>query len=333
MARTDVLLVSLGGTAGLRAADDALAGALRRAGASVAVARVAPTRELRTFALTDLAWALPARRAAARAAIRDARPRAIVYSTHHRGAAVAGAAARSASTRRRRATAPAATGSGSGRSSAAGSRRRRCCCRGARARSPRRPPPRAGRSSCRCPSARLGPRRGERDLAAITYGANPHKKGLDRVLAAWRAARRPGETLVVAGLAGSDEDGVRFAGMLAPRRVPRAAAPRARVRHRAAPRGLRDRAARGARRRRAARHDRGARPLRGAPARPRARPAARRRRPRRGDPHRARRPGCRATPSARRRAVAPWTPAAVDALVAERLLPALLEGRCRISRA
>ena len=80
MSGVDVLLVSLGSTAGLRAADDALAGALRRAGAQVAVARVARTREVRTFALTDLAWALPAR-AAARAAIHDAAPRAIVYSS------------------------------------------------------------------------------------------------------------------------------------------------------------------------------------------------------------------------------------------------------------
>src|SRR5918998_2205091 len=80
MARTDVLLVCLGGTAGLRAADDALAGGMRRAGASVALARVARTREVRTFALTDLSWAAPAR-AAARAAIATARPRAIVYSS------------------------------------------------------------------------------------------------------------------------------------------------------------------------------------------------------------------------------------------------------------
>src|SRR5919108_3834033 len=76
----DVLLVSLGGTAGLRAADDALADSMRRAGASVAVARVPRAREPRTFALTDLAWALPARRAAERA-LREARPRAIVYAT------------------------------------------------------------------------------------------------------------------------------------------------------------------------------------------------------------------------------------------------------------
>src|SRR5688572_30295266 len=80
MARPDVLLVSLGGTAGLRASDDALAASMRRAGASVAVARVARAREPRTFALTDLAWAVPARRAAA-AALRDARPRAILYCT------------------------------------------------------------------------------------------------------------------------------------------------------------------------------------------------------------------------------------------------------------
>ena len=57
---------------------------------------------------------------------------------------------------------------------------------------------------------------GERDIAAITYAANPDKKGLDRVLAAWRAARRAGETLVVAGIAGSGDDGVRYPGMLSP---------------------------------------------------------------------------------------------------------------------
>ena len=78
MAPTDILLVSLGGTAGLRAADDALAAAMRRAGASVAVARVARAREVRTFALTDLAWAAPARRAAAQALAASA-PRAVLY--------------------------------------------------------------------------------------------------------------------------------------------------------------------------------------------------------------------------------------------------------------
>ena len=80
MARADVLLVSLGSTAGLRAADAELRGALERAGARVAVAAAAPQPDVRTFALTDLVWARAAR-AAARAAIHDHDPRAIVYST------------------------------------------------------------------------------------------------------------------------------------------------------------------------------------------------------------------------------------------------------------
>ncbi len=49
-----------------------------------------------------------------------------------------------------------------------------------------------------------------RDIAAVTYGANPTKKGLDRVLAAWRAVRRPGEELLVMGV---DADGLRRAGL------------------------------------------------------------------------------------------------------------------------
>jgi glycosyltransferase involved in cell wall biosynthesis len=67
-----------------------------------------------------------------------------------------------------------------------------------------------------------------RDIAAVTYGANPEKKGLDRVLAAWRAARREDEELVVAGVDGSPEAGVRWAGML-PREEYRALLRRARV--------------------------------------------------------------------------------------------------------
>ncbi len=75
-----------------------------------------------------------------------------------------------------------------------------------------------------------------RDIAAVTYAANPSKKGLDRVLAAWRRLRaerrkagsgasRP-EELVVAGISqrelersgliAAGEEGVRVAGALAP---------------------------------------------------------------------------------------------------------------------
>jgi glycosyltransferase involved in cell wall biosynthesis len=58
---------------------------------------------------------------------------------------------------------------------------------------------------------------GTRDIAAITYAANPRKKGLDRVLAAWAAARRGDEELVVAGTGDvPPAPGVRNAGRLAP---------------------------------------------------------------------------------------------------------------------
>lgn len=39
----------------------------------------------------------------------------------------------------------------------------------------------------------------ERDIAALSYAPNPEKKGLPRILEAWRRARRSGETLLVAG--------------------------------------------------------------------------------------------------------------------------------------
>ena len=77
---SDVLLVSLGSTAGLRAADDELEAGLRRAGASVRRVSATAPREVRTFMATDLAWALAARRAAV-AALAEEEPRAVLYST------------------------------------------------------------------------------------------------------------------------------------------------------------------------------------------------------------------------------------------------------------
>jgi hypothetical protein len=64
VSRPDVLLVSLGGTQGLRDADADLAHSMRRAGALVAIAAAARVREWRTLAAIDLAWAVAARRAA-----------------------------------------------------------------------------------------------------------------------------------------------------------------------------------------------------------------------------------------------------------------------------
>ncbi len=53
----DVLIVSLGSTGGLRAADEELCDSLHRAGASVELVRAAPPGEVRTLMLTDLRWA------------------------------------------------------------------------------------------------------------------------------------------------------------------------------------------------------------------------------------------------------------------------------------
>jgi glycosyltransferase involved in cell wall biosynthesis len=214
----DVLIVSLGSTGGLRRADEELAGSLRRAGASVAVAAATSPRQVRTLALTDLAWALAARRAA-RAELARWSPRAVIYSSTTaallwpRSGAI-------------RFDAP-ATGNRPGRDGVwqRPLERRRLrqaqlllpwsegglrespsvVSRGDRVLvlpvpvEPSGPGGREGRGGFS--SAQPA---GVRDIAAVTYGANPAKKGLDRVLAAWRAVRRPGEELVVMGAAAEE---------------------------------------------------------------------------------------------------------------------------------
>src|SRR4051812_27443383 len=210
MREADVLIVSLGSTAGLRAADDELAGMLERAGASVARAVARPQRDVRTFALTDLAWALAAR-AAARAALRDLRPHAVVYSTIT--AALLGPVPGAI-----RYDAPAAANR-PGRHGVWQRPLERRRLRDAPLLIPQdpgalaeTPAPHAPAIVVPIPVEPSGPS-GERDIAALTYGANPWKKGLDRVLEAWAAARREGEGLVVAETqAGAPQPGVRWAG-------------------------------------------------------------------------------------------------------------------------
>jgi hypothetical protein len=211
----DVLLVSLGSTAGLRASDAAFAASLRRAGASVEVVTATPQRQVRTFALTDLVWAVAARRAAAAGLARWS-PRAVVYSTV--GAALlwprpgairydAPAAANRPGhhglwqrpvERRRLVQAPLLVPVAPGSLDET-------------------PSPRAQAVVVPIPvEASAGPA-APRDIAAVTYAADPWKKGLDRVLAAWSVARRDGEELVVAGTdAPVDAEGVRVAGRLDP---------------------------------------------------------------------------------------------------------------------
>jgi glycosyltransferase involved in cell wall biosynthesis len=231
----DVLIVSLGSTAGLRRADEELRDSLVRAGARVAIASAAAPPPKRTLMLTDLVWARAARAAAGRAlAEQPLPPRAIVYSSTTaallwpRPGAI-------------RFDAPAAANR-PGRHGLW----QRPLERRRLERSPLLLPwseggleevPGAARSGDRAlvlPVAvqASGPPEPERDIAAIAYAANPLKKGLDRVLAAWSKVRRelPGgeapPELVVAGAtveeirAGGVEigaaEGVRVVGPLSP---------------------------------------------------------------------------------------------------------------------
>ncbi|MEN3279147.1 MAG: hypothetical protein V7607_287 [Solirubrobacteraceae bacterium] len=193
----DVLLVSLGSTAGLRAADAELASGLERAGAAVAVVAARPQRDVRTLALTDLVWARAAR-VAARLGIEEHEPRAVVYCTvtaallWPRAGAIRYDAPAAANRlgrhgvwqrpveRRRLREAPLLVPQAQGALDEA-------------------PSPRAPAVVVPIPVEPSGPPAPRRDVAAITYAANPEKKGLDRVLAAWAISRREGEELVVTG--------------------------------------------------------------------------------------------------------------------------------------
>ena len=185
--------------------------------------------------------------------------------------------------------------------------------------------------SSRRPAARARPRPFPRlrvrDIAAITYAANPEKKGLDHVLAGWKA-HREGEELVVAGTdLPIDAPGVRSVGHLEPEEY-RALLRRARV-FICAPR----------------REDYGIAQLEAladgcvlittaAPGPYAALPLARAlnagvrrdasRRARRRAAHRPRRPACPTTPSARPSCSRRIRRAAVDAVVRDELLPRLL---------
>jgi Glycosyl transferases group 1 len=218
MSSLDVLIVGLGATHGLRAAEDELTGSLLRAGAEAMLVRAARPREVRTLALTDLVWARAARRAAVEA-LTEVQPRAIVYATTtaallwpQPGAIRFDAPAagnrpgrhgvwQRPVERRRLGEAPLLIPQDAGALEEAGA--------GA-----------AGTPSLVVPIP-VEPSGGggapePRDIAALTYATNPYKKGLDRVLAAWDVARREGEELVVAGLRGPDRQGVRYAGTLEP---------------------------------------------------------------------------------------------------------------------
>ncbi|HEY4428484.1 MAG TPA: glycosyltransferase [Solirubrobacteraceae bacterium] len=206
----DVLIVSLGSTAGLRAADEELRASLQRAGAVVELVRADAPDPVRSLMLTDLAWARAARTAQTRALSRldGAGPGCVIYSSTtaallwRRPGAIRFDAPSAGNRpgrhgfwqrpleRRRLAQAPLLLPwSGGGRDEAP--------LGGARERALVVP----------VPVEASGPSGGARDVAAITYAANPYKKGLDRVLSAWRTRRHrldDAEELLVAG-AGADD--------------------------------------------------------------------------------------------------------------------------------
>ncbi len=225
----DVLLVSLGSTSGLRAADDELAGALARAGADVRVARARPPREgLRTLAVIDLAWARAARHAALEAGPADA----VIYSSTTAAffAPWPGAVRFDALAAVNR---PGRHGIWQRPHEARVLRRARLLLPWAPSSLEGAPAGAAEKAIVvPVPVAPSGRIDGPRDIAAITYAAAPEKKGLDRVIAAFCAVRRDDEELLVAG---ADEavlpplpDGVRSVGRL-PRDEYRAVLRRARV--------------------------------------------------------------------------------------------------------
>jgi glycosyltransferase involved in cell wall biosynthesis len=243
----DVLIVSLGSTQGLRRADQELHDSLERAGARVAIARARPPAPTRTLMLTDLAWARAARAAALTGLAEFSGPRApaIVYSSTTaallwpRPGAI-------------RFDAPSA-GNRPGRHGLWQRPLEHRRLGQARLLLPwseggLSEVPAASRNSDRAlvvpaPVEPSGALEQLRDITAITYAANPTKKGFDHVLAAWRAVRGelpPGapRELVVAGASTAElqrtgldltsVDGVRVVGAL-PQAEYRALLRRARV--------------------------------------------------------------------------------------------------------
>jgi glycosyltransferase involved in cell wall biosynthesis len=221
----DVLFVKLGSTEGLRVDEDELGRSMRRAGACVVVAKAAYRGEVRTLALTDLSWAYAARRAAKDVVDRLQRcpPRAVIYSTTTAALfwPMPGAI---------RFDAPAAAN----RPGRHGLWQRPLERRRLREASLLLPSsevalaeavaavPECAARALVVPASIVAPEPDEdgaplrpvldvevnghlpdppeRDITAITYAANPHKKGFDRVLEAWRRVRRPSERLVVVGI-------------------------------------------------------------------------------------------------------------------------------------
>lgn len=222
-----VLVVTLGTTTGWRAAARELTDALARSGARAQLIGAGPTREVRSFMLTDLVQARAAQRAAERGIARFS-PDAVIYCSitaallwPRPGALWLDSLAaenrpgrhgvwQRVVERRRLAAAPVVLTMAEGSLGPIGT--------GAR-----------DAITLPVPVAASGPRARRRDIDVLTYAGDPEKRRLDLILEHWVRARREGETLVVAGTdRQSAPPGVSFTGQLGPEAY-RALVRRARV--------------------------------------------------------------------------------------------------------
>jgi hypothetical protein len=202
--RPDVLLLSLGTTLGWRAGDAVLVDQLRRAGASVAAATVrigATGRLRRAYPLTDLVEALAARRAL-RAALRRWRPRSLVISTTT-AAMLADAEGLPYAVRL---DAPARLNRPGMKNAPLHALERRALARArlvlpwSRAALAALPDGAARAIVVPPPLARSGEPTGERERLAVAYTPDVKAKGLDVVCAAWAQAGIDDARLLVFGV-------------------------------------------------------------------------------------------------------------------------------------
>jgi hypothetical protein len=231
---TDVLVLSLGTTKGLRVADAGFAELLREAGASVALAatRIGATDRLRRgYPVNDVVEALAARRSLAGALARE-RPRAVVVSTTTAALLAPPLEPPFAI----RFDAPAALNRPGRRNAPLHRLERRAMARArlllptsavAAAAAPRGGAPAV---VVPIPVHPSGPADGPRERTAVAYVPDPRAKGLDLLCAAWDAAAVEGAQLDVYGIApdaaraflarrgNAEPAGVRWQGLVEPER-------------------------------------------------------------------------------------------------------------------
>ena len=223
-----VLIVTLGTTTGWGSSSRALTDAFVRAGARARLVSTGPARPVRTFMLTDFAQAWAARRAAERGIARFS-PDAIVYCSITAallwplpGAIWLDSIAaenrpgrhglwQRVVERRRIHAAPLVLTMAEDSLQGLGAEARPSAI------------------TVPVPVSPSGPPAPTRDIDVLAYAGDPEKRRLNHILDTWARARREGETLLVAGIErDSAPTGVRFTGRLAPEAY-RAMVRRARV--------------------------------------------------------------------------------------------------------